>query len=250
MRMRERIDFLGASIEPWTMQETVREIADRLDRGEFTQHVVVNVAKLITMRNDVALRAAISACEIVNADGMGVVWGARILGLSIPERVAGVDLFFQLLTLASERGYPVYILGAKENVINSAVKKLRGMYPRLDIAGYHHGYFGEDEAAVVEEVRRSGAQMLFVAISSPKKEEFISKYREHLGVKFAMGIGGTIDIVAGVTKRAPRWMQRLGLEWLYRVLQEPRRMWKRYLTTNSIYAWLLLREKFRSFASR
>ena len=116
-------------------------------------------------------------------------------------------------------------------------------HPNLNIAGTHHGYFWDDEEAVVNRIKESGAKLLFVAITSPKKENFINKWQDKLGVNFVMGVGGTFDVVAGKVNRAPKWMQNAGLEWLYRVLQEPGRMWKRYLVTNSKFAWLLIKEK-------
>lgn len=246
--MRPAVSLMQVRLHPWTMDETVAEIARRLEAGTFTQHGVVNVAKLVGMQRDAALRNAVAGCDIVNVDGQGVVWGARFLGLDVPERVAGVDLFFELIALAERRGEPVYLLGAKPDVIERAVARLREQHPRLTIAGWHHGYFWEDERAVVEAIRRSGASMLFVAISSPLKETFIHRWRDALGVRFAMGIGGTLDIVAGVTRRAPRWMQRAGLEWFYRLLQEPGRMWKRYVVTNGAFLWLLLKAKARGGA--
>ncbi len=237
-----RIRFMNVDMDPWTMEQTLAEITHRMDAGIFVQHVVVNVAKLVNMRRNPDLREAVSRCDLINIDGMGVVWGARLLGHPVPERVAGIDLFFRLLQLAIARNEGVFLLGARETVIRQAVNNLQKQYPQLCIAGYHHGYFWEDEEAVVEKIRQSDASMLFVGISSPKKEQFIHRWRDHLGVKFAMGVGGTFDIVAGKTRRAPEWMQKAGLEWFYRVLQEPGRMWKRYLTTNSQFLWLLMRE--------
>lgn len=227
------------------MSDTVKLIDEKVSSGSFVQHVVVNVAKLVNMRKDSALAESVRACDIINIDGMGVVWGARLCGHQVPERVAGVDLFHELLEMGERRGFPVYLLGAKEEVVSRVAEKVGEQYPGLEIAGYHHGYFWDDERAVVEKIRASGAKLLFVAITSPKKENFINKWRDQLGVNFVMGVGGTFDVVAGKVKRAPQWMQRAGLEWLYRVLQEPRRMWKRYLVTNSQFAWLLVKEKFR-----
>lgn len=232
--------LLGVPFHPWTMEETVQEIDRRIQSDLFTQHVAVNVALVVQMRDDPELRQAVLGAEIVSADGMGIVLCARTFKSRLPERVAGIDLFLRLLHLSSERGYPVYLLGAKPEVIERAVERLRSSYPRLSIAGWHHGYIWEDEAAAVDAVRNSGAKLLFVAISSPLKELFIGRWRERLGVRFAMGVGGSFDVVAGVTRRAPRWMQRAGLEWLFRLLQEPRRLWKRYLVTNVRFAGLLI----------
>jgi len=230
-------------LHPWSMRQTVDEIARRLRVGEFTQHAVVNVAKIVNMRKDPVLRESVTSCDIINIDGMGVVWGARFLGVDVPERVTGIDLFHQLLAMSVREGFSVYLLGAHDDVVAATAENVQAIYPGLKIAGFHHGYFWDDEAAMVEKIRDSGAQLLFVAITSPKKENFINRWREQLGVKFVMGVGGTFDVVAGKINRAPLWMQNWGLEWFYRFIQEPRRMWKRVLVTNCQFVWLLLKEK-------
>ena len=240
----QAVKFLGVHMHPWTMEQTVREIFRRMEVGLFTQHVVVNVAKIVNMRSDAALRESVLGCDIINIDGMGVVWGARFLGIPIPERVAGIDLFFRLLAEAEKRGETVYFLGAKEEVVEEAVKRLRSRFPRLAVAGWHHGYFWDNEETVVREIAKSRANMLFVAITSPRKEQFIHRWRDELGVSFAMGVGGTFDVVAGKVRRAPVWMQKAGLEWLFRFMQEPRRMWRRYLVTNAKFAKLIMQERW------
>ncbi len=227
------------------MNETVGHVSQAVAENTFTQHVVVNVAKIVNMQRDPQLDASVRECDIINIDGMGVVLGARMLGHDVPERVAGVDLFHELLAMSARKGYSVYLLGAKDEVVGETAERVQRLYPGLKLAGYHHGYFWDDEEAMVNKVRESGAQLLFVAITSPKKENFINRWRDQLGVTFVMGVGGTFDVVAGKVKRAPLWMQKWGLEWLYRVIQEPRRMWKRYLVTNSKFAWMLLKAKLK-----
>ncbi|MDI3325969.1 WecB/TagA/CpsF family glycosyltransferase [Pontibacterium granulatum] len=239
----KRIELLGSPMDMGSMEETVQLIKERLKNGVFTQHVVVNVAKVVNMRRDSELAQSVTECDIINIDGMGVVWGARFLGHDVSERVAGVDLFHELNAMAEEEGFPVFYLGAKDEIVSKTASIMTEAHPNLQVAGYHHGYFWDDEEAIVEEIRKSGAKLLFVAITSPKKENFINKWKDQLGVDFVMGVGGTFDVVAGKVKRAPMWMQRCGLEWFYRVLQEPRRMWKRYFVTNSKFAWLLLATK-------
>lgn len=241
----QSIRFLNTQMHTGDMQQTVQCIEQRLVARQFTQHVVVNVAKLVHMQTDAALAESVTSCDIVNIDGMGVVWGARFCGHQVPERVAGVDLFHQLLAMSARNGYPVFLLGATADIVEKTAQIAQAQNPGLLVAGSHHGYFWDDEAAVVAQIKQSGARLLFVAITSPKKENFINKWRDQLGVDFVMGVGGTFDVVAGKVKRAPLWMQQAGLEWLYRVVQEPGRMWKRYLTTNSQFAWLLIKEKFR-----
>ncbi|WP_144160047.1 WecB/TagA/CpsF family glycosyltransferase [Paraburkholderia sp. BCC1885] len=235
----KRIELFGCPMDVASMDETVGFISTRVFEKQFTQHVVVNVAKLVNMQTDHELAASIRACDMINIDGMGVVWGARVLGKKVQERVAGVDLFDRLLQEASTRSFPVYFLGATNEVVECAAARCVSRYPDLEVAGYHHGYFWDDEQAVVNDIRASGARMLFVAITSPKKENFINRWKSELGVDFVMGVGGTFDVVAGKVRRAPPWMQRSGLEWLFRVFQEPKRMFRRYFVTNSKFALML-----------
>lgn len=245
-----KIEFLDAPMHAASMQQTVAVIERRISAKTFTQHAVVNVAKLIHMQSDTKLRNSVLSCDIINIDGMGVVWGARMLGHDVPERVTGIDLFLELVNLSAKNSYPIYLLGATDDVVSTARGVLESQFPAVPIAGHHHGYFWDDEAAMVEKIRNSGARLLFVAISSPQKENFIERWKNELGVDFVMGVGGTFDVIAGKVKRAPTWMQNAGLEWLFRVLQEPRRMWRRYLTTNIAFAQLMLHEKFKQRAHR
>ncbi|MDD9174996.1 WecB/TagA/CpsF family glycosyltransferase [Aliivibrio sp. S2TY2] len=242
----DRIEFLDIPMDIATMDETVSHIEDKVAQGHFVQHVVVNVAKIVNMQKDPILAESVKACDVINIDGMGVVFGARFLGFDVPERVAGVDLFHELLKMSAKRDFPIFLLGATEEVVTKTAKKVQEQNPNLTIAGFNDGYFWDDEEAVVNKIRESGAKLLFVAITSPKKENFINKWQDKLGVDFVMGVGGTFDVVAGKVNRAPKWMQNAGLEWLYRVIQEPRRMWKRYLVTNSKFALLLVRKKLNS----
>ncbi|WP_133645651.1 WecB/TagA/CpsF family glycosyltransferase [Paraburkholderia flava] len=242
----KRIEMFGCPMDVASMQETVDLIEARIAARQFTQHVVVNVAKLVQMQNDIELAGSVRACDIVNIDGMGVVLGARLMGIPVAERVAGIDLFDRLLDMAEARRFPIFMLGATEDVVSRAASVIAARYPALQIAGHHHGYFWEHEESVVDAVRRSGARLLFVAITSPKKENFINRWKDSLGVDFVMGVGGTFDVVAGKVRRAPRWMQRSGLEWAYRVMQEPRRMWRRYFVTNNKFALMLLQAHIAS----
>ncbi|WP_375740581.1 WecB/TagA/CpsF family glycosyltransferase [Pseudomonas boanensis] len=245
-----KIEAFGCPMHAISCSKTVEAIRGLILDGKFTQHVVVNVAKIVHMMSDPKLKESVTSCDIINIDGMGVVWGARLLGHQVPERVAGVDLFHKLLAMSTSNGFSVYLLGATDEVVSKTAATVQSLYPGLRVAGYHHGYFWDDEEAMVEKVRNSGAQLLFVAITSPKKENFINRWKDQLGVNFVMGVGGTFDVVAGKVKRAPVWMQNWGLEWFYRVIQEPGRMWKRYLTTNSRFAWLLLKEKCKQVLGR
>jgi N-acetylglucosaminyldiphosphoundecaprenol N-acetyl-beta-D-mannosaminyltransferase len=241
--MSPRADVLGCTIDRLDMAATVAAVEQAIATRTFTQHMAINAAKLVTMHNDEKLREIIGGCELVNADGQAVVWASRLLGDPLPERVAGIDLMDELLAVAERRGYRVYFLGARAEVLERALERLRERYPALQIAGARDGYFGDDEeAAVCDAIRATEPDMLFVAMSSPRKEYFLGSYGQAIGAPFVMGVGGSIDVVAGITRRAPERWQRLGLEWAYRLLQEPRRMFKRYAVTNTRFAALVARE--------
>jgi N-acetylglucosaminyldiphosphoundecaprenol N-acetyl-beta-D-mannosaminyltransferase len=246
-RKWKHIDLFGCTMDAATMDDSVSWITERIKARRFTQHVVVNVAKIVNMQSDENLANSVRACDIVNIDGMGVVWGARFLGFPVPERVTGVDLFERLLQMAEAYEFPVFFLGATPEVVEEVARRCCLRHQNLKVAGFHHGYFGNDEAQVVGKIRNSGARLLFVAISSPRKEVFINRWKDELGVDFVMGVGGTFDVVAGKVSRAPVWMQKTGLEWLYRVLQEPGRMWRRYLITNSRFAIMLAHAYVRRY---
>lgn len=234
---------MGCPIDSLTMDQTIAQVELFVKTKTPHQHVVINVAKMVEMRNDFHLREIIASCNLINADGMPIVWAARLLGQPIPERVAGIDLFQSLVRLCAEKGYRPYFFGAREWVVKQVVANFMERYPALKVAGYRNGYFLEDEeAGIVEEIRDSNADMLFVGFSSPMKEKFLKKWMPVMNVPFCMGVGGSFDIIAGRTKRAPVWMQKSGLEWVYRIYQEPKRMWKRYAKTNPVFIWMVLRE--------
>jgi N-acetylglucosaminyldiphosphoundecaprenol N-acetyl-beta-D-mannosaminyltransferase len=203
---------------------------------------VVNVAKIVNMQKDHELRASLNEADIVLADGLPIIWISRILGDPLPERVAGIDFMFKLLGQANMKHYRVYFLGAEPEVLKKTVENVQRDYPGVVVAGYRDGYFDKDqEQSVAEDIRDSRADILFVGVSSPKKENFIRNWRDFIDVSLCHGVGGSFDILAGVAKRAPIWMQKSGFEWFYRFIQEPRRMWKRYLICNTKFVILSLK---------
>jgi N-acetylglucosaminyldiphosphoundecaprenol N-acetyl-beta-D-mannosaminyltransferase len=204
---------------------------------------VANAAKIVNLRKDPLLRDSLLEADVLVADGQSVVWASRLVRRPLPERVAGIDLFEQLLALADRRGLAVYLLGARPEVLATLVDRIRSSYPHLRIAGARDGYFTPDEAAAVaDDIAASQADMLFLGMVSPKKETFLATYGEKLHVPVLHGVGGSFDVLAGITRRAPRSWQRLGFEWAYRLVQEPRRLWRRYLVTNTAFVVLTLRE--------
>lgn len=244
--MSRRIEMMGCQIDNLSMEETLHTIEKFIQSGRPHQHVVVNVDKLVKASRDVELRRIINECPLINVDGMPVVWASRLLGKPLKERVAGVDLFESLMKRSAEKGWRVYLLGAREEVVLGVKQIYMRKYPGLTVAGYRNGYWKpEEEAEVVEQIKAAQADLLFVAISSPMKEHFLGRYQAEMKIPFAMGVGGTFDVAVGKVKRAPVWMQEAGLEWFYRFLQEPRRMFKRYFVDDMFFFWLLLKEYVR-----
>lgn len=241
-RAATRVEVLGCPLDVVTMAQAVERCEQAIASRRYLQHMSVNAAKLVALRDEPELREMVNRCGLITADGQSVVWAGRMLGAPLPERVAGIDLMTRLLEAADSKGYSVYVLGARRSVLDTALTRLRERYPRLTVAGARDGYYEDEEAAeVCEEIRASGADILFVAMSTPRKEYFLGERGPLLGVPFVMGVGGSIDVIAGVTRRAPRLLQRAGLEWAYRLVQEPRRLGRRYGTTNARFAWMVLR---------
>ena len=240
-----RYPILNTYVNAISLDETVDEIEKIIARGVPTQHVVINASKVNLMEADPELASIVNECPLINADGASIVWAAKKLGVPLEERVTGIDLFQRLVGLASEKGYRIYLFGAKEEVVTKVKAIFEDRYPGIQIVGYRNGYFTEaDEPQIVSDMAASGADMMFVAFSSPKKEYWVHKYIDQIGIPFVMGVGGSFDVVAGVTDRAPAWMQEHGLEWFYRFIQEPGRLWKRYIIGNLKFVALTYKYKF------
>lgn len=235
----------GCALDPVTLDEAVARVDRHVAAREPYEHVSINAAKLLKIQRDPMLRDAVARCELATADGKAVVWAARLLGHKLPARVAGADLMLALFELAARKRYRVFVLGARPEVLEEAIRRIRARLPELDLAGWHHGYFGDREDEVVDQIRAARPDILFIALETPAKELFIARHRDALGA-FVMGVGGSIDILAGRKRRAPVWMQEAGLEWLFRLLQDPRRLAKRYVVGNTQFALLVAREKLRA----
>jgi N-acetylglucosaminyldiphosphoundecaprenol N-acetyl-beta-D-mannosaminyltransferase len=241
-----RINICNIPVDALTMQETIQLIDTAIIEKRPIHHVVINAAKVVNAQNDEALKESIVSCDIINADGQAIVWAAGFLNSPLPERVAGIDLMGNLVKLAAQKKYRIFFLGAKEEVVKEVVNVYGKTYGEDIIAGYRNGYFKkEEEQMVARQIADSDASILFVAITSPKKEIFLNTYKDLIKTPFIMGVGGSFDVVSGLVKRAPMWMQKSGLEWFYRVIQEPGRMWKRYLFGNSQFIYLVIKEKIK-----
>lgn len=241
-----RRDLFGIAVDPLTMKQAVSRCTQAVERGGYLSVGMVNAAKVVAMRKDDRLRQAVAGCGMVLADGQSVVWASRMLGAPIPDRVAGIDLFIQLLEEAACRGYRVFFLGARPEVLRRMLAEIGRRYPGLEVAGARDGYFeAAEEPDVAEQIRRCQPELLFLGMSSPKKELFVSQWGAGTRACVVHGVGGSFDVLAGLTQRAPAWFQDHGLEWLYRAKQEPVRLGRRYLTTNSSFLTLVARELMR-----
>lgn len=239
------VNIFECNVAALTMQETIENIEKYIKQRKPIQHVVINAGKVVLMEKDKELKRVIQKCPLINADGQSIVWASKFLNKPLPERVAGIDLMENMVRISNEKGYRIYFFGAKEDVVKKVIAIYKEKYPNLQVAGYRNGYFKEeDNDDIVEDMKKSKADILFVAFSSPKKEFWLAKNMNKISIPFCMGVGGSFDVVAGVTKRAPVWMQKSGLEWFYRFIQEPKRMWKRYLVGNSKFIKIVIKEKF------
>lgn len=244
--MTTRIRILDTPIDNLSMQETVELVTDAIENKKHIHHTVVNAGKIVAMHENAQLRESVINADIINADGQAIVWASRLFGQPLKERVAGIDLMEQLVKLSHDRAYKVYFFGAKEEVVKRLVDKYSRQYSPAIIGGYRNGYFKkDDERKIAQEMADSKANVLFVAITSPIKENFLYENRDILkNINFIMGVGGSFDVIAGYVSRAPKWMQKAGLEWLYRVYQEPKRMFRRYLEGNLKFIRLVMKYKF------
>ncbi len=242
-----RRTLLGTDVDSFTFNQTVDIIIDGINSGKNIHHVCVNAAKVVAMQTNPILKKSVLNADIISPDGQSIVWASKILGKPLPERVNGTNLMEKLIHVSYKQNLKIYFLGATHEVVEKVVSRYRQEYGDKIIAGYRNGYFDKsEEALVAKQIESSGANILFVAMPTPIKENFLFINKKALkSVEFIMGVGGSFDVVSGITKRAPKWMQQCGLEWFFRLLQEPRRMFKRYLIGNTKFVLLVLKELFK-----
>jgi N-acetylglucosaminyldiphosphoundecaprenol N-acetyl-beta-D-mannosaminyltransferase len=243
--VEQRVDVLGVAIDNLSMPDVLERIGEFVEEGRFTYAVTPNVDHLVKLRRDVRFRQIYAKADLVVADGVPLLWASRMLGAPLKERINGTDLFELTCELAARRGYSVYLLGGSPGAAQSACERLREKHPDLKIAGWccpPHG-FHEDEAqneSIRKDILRTGANILFVGLGAPKQENWMHSYAKRTGVAFAIGVGVSFSFVSGEIARAPVWMQRHGFEWLWRLINEPRRLWKRYLIDDIAFLGLLV----------
>ncbi len=239
----KRYQFLGYPVDSLTTTEALSRIDDFIREKKPHRITPINASKLCKVDKDRRLADIIKESDLVIPE-YAVVWGANRLKIKLDEHIGGIMLMRRILAIAPKKNYRIYFLGTRQEIISEMIRRLRNEYQNLKIAGYHNGYFTEDEeASIIEEIRSSNADILFVAMGTPRQEVWIDKHLSELNVSVIMGVGGSFDVFAGVKKETPAYL-RCGFEWLYRLAQEPGRLWKRYLTTNTNFVWKVLKAKW------
>ena len=241
-----RIEILNTTIDVLDTTETVALVEKYVETKTPLHLMGVNADKINEVNSNERMKKIVNSCGVINADGASVVLASKYLNKPLPERVAGVDLMQSLVKLAAEKGYSIYLLGAKQAVVQETENALKNQYPTLNIVGIHNGYFNEDEwSQVCAEVKSANPDFVFVGITSPIKEYLIEYMQSENINSVFMGVGGSFDVISGNIPRAPLWMQRANLEWLFRVLQEPKRLFKRYFIGNITFIKAVYKEKHR-----
>lgn len=240
-----KVNLLGAGIDGLTIEECTHRIGEFIERGAPRFVVTLNPELLYQAQFHPELLSMIDRADLVTPDGVGIVWACRVKGEPVPGRVTGIDLMLGLLQRAAVSGWRVFLLGSAPGVAEDAAYNIVEKYPGVNVVGSHHGYFTpENEPELIEAIRKARPHLLFVALGAPRQEQWIYAHRERLGVPVAMGIGGSLDVLAGRVPRAPEWMQALHVEWLGRLLRQPSR-WKRMMVLPKFAFMVLSKYKLR-----
>lgn len=244
--MNPRITILNTVIDVLDVQQTI-DLVEKYVQTKTPLHLMgVNADKINAVNSNELMKQIVNSCGIINADGASVILASKYLKKPLPERVAGVDLMQNLVALSEKKGYSVYLLGAKQAVVEKAVEVLLERHPKLNLVGIHNGYFKEpDWPAISAEIKAKNPDFVFVGITSPLKEYLIEYLQNDGHTSVFMGVGGSFDVISGNIPRAPLWMQKANLEWLFRVIQEPKRLFKRYFVGNGVFIKAVFKEKHK-----
>ncbi len=236
-RHEHRVDVLGVGVDPVELQEVLLTVEEFIRLGEKKTVHYANVYCVNLAGLDKEYREILNRADLVYCDGYGVVLGAKIMGEILPGRMTGADWIYDLAEFCQEKGYSLYLLGCRPGVSEEAARRLQDIYPSLKISGVHHGYLKDEEQVVeaIKDVNSSKPDILLVGMGSPLQEKFIYRNRQSIEVPVCWAVGALFDYVANVVPRAPNWMLDNGLEWLFRLLYEPGRMWNRYLVGNTVF---------------
>lgn len=249
--MSDRVNILGTEVSRYNLSETMEFMSEAIQGGKKLRISVTPVNCILWARNNPKLREIYNTAEVVTADGVPVVWASKVLKKPIRGRVTGLDLLPEFAKVAAERNHSFFFLGAAEGVAESLAASLKEKNPGLKIAGTYSPPFAaqfsdEENQKMIEMVNRSNADVLWVSLTAPKQDYWIANHFDKLNVSVAIGVGAAFDVVAGNIKRSPAWMQKWGLEWLYRLIQEPRRLSRRYLIEAPVFLPLIMKQAFQT----
>lgn len=223
--MGNKVIVLDVPVDTVDMAETLERVTVFIRQRVPHLIVTANAEMIMQATKDYELQHILTRADLVLADGIGVVWAARYQGSPLPERVAGADLVNRLLAMAAAQRYKIFFLGAAPGVAEQAAQRVRSLYKNIEICGTQDGYFTpETESAVIAAVKEASPDILLAGLGVPRQEKWLWQHKDHLGVPVCIGVGGVIDVLAGVTRRAPVWMQKAGLEWMYRLMKQPWRI--------------------------
>ncbi|MCX5694949.1 MAG: WecB/TagA/CpsF family glycosyltransferase [Candidatus Omnitrophica bacterium] len=243
------VNICGVNIHNFTLSEAIERIDSLTVADSFSLVATPNIDHVIRLQKDIDFMKAYNESAIVFPDSMPILWAAKFLGTPFKEKISGSDLFPKLCEVASQKGRKVFFLGGREGAATKSVEILVGKFPDLQVVGTYCPPFGfehdeQENRKVIEIIQKAKPDILFVGLGAPKQEKWICKYKDQYQVPVSIGIGGSLEFVSGMVKRAPKWMQNAGLEWFWRLIMEPRRLWKRYLIDDPIFFWLVLKQKF------
>src|SRR3989338_5896886 len=243
------INICGINIHNVSFNETLDVIDGLIKARKPVSVVTPNIDHIIKLHKDEVFRKTYERASLVLPDGMPLLWAAKFLGTPLKDKISGSDLFPRLCELANEKGYKVFFLGGREGAAQKASEIMKAKYANLQVIGAYSPPFGfENDRAknekIIKMIKEAKPDILFVGLGAPKQEKWIYKYKVQYQVPISIGIGISFEFTAGIIKRAPLWMQKIGLEWLWRLMMEPKRLWKRYLIDDIQFFWLILRQKF------
>lgn len=240
----KRISILNTTIDVLNTNETIELVEKYVDTKTPLHLMGVNADKINEVNQNEKMKEIVNSCGIINADGASVVLASKYLNKPLPERVAGIDLMIKLVKMSEKKSYSIYLLGAKEEVVNTTKDVLKKEFPDLKICGIHNGYFKEEDwGNISNEIKDKKPDFVFVGITSPIKEYLIEYLQNDGNNCVFMGVGGSFDVISGNIPRAPKWMQKANLEWLFRVICEPKRLFKRYFVGNIVFIKAVVKEK-------
>lgn len=243
--MNEQVEILGVKVDAVTMIQAVERVQSLICAGKPSIVATANAEMLLNATHDAELKKILNAADLVVPDGAGTVWAARHLGKQMPERVAGFDLVQELMKIAPARDIKFFMFGSAPGIADKAKSKAESLYPGIKIVGTRNGYFkSADEPEIISQIKNSRADVLLAALGVPKQEKWIMKYKDELQIPVSIGVGGTFDVMAGIVKRAPLWMQKARLEWLFRAMLQPSRAGR--LLALPKFVWNVHKQKINS----